>query len=440
MQRKIPVKRNTARFSGLFYELDKTRLRLLRIFQRIVEKVFPQVTRPQARQKSRSPKSLWWSYYPVVLVAVIGLTITLGVFNQSLHWEKSRVDIAFREASQDRILVIHRELRYSFGIVQDIASFFEASEFVGRREFRKFVGPTLKNQIGIKALEWIPVVRADDLPEFLKDARRSFPPFKIIEADPLGNPIESRNRSTYYPVLYVQPYQSNKQSLGLDMGTNPVVSSLLQEAQLNRSMQLSTGLTFTTEDGERTGIVVVVPVFHKQDEEGDLSHQLPPAIRGFALGVFYVGHIIEHALGGLQPGGIDLHFFHQHTDGDQQLLYTHLSRNRTDQAKTEESHVLEMSYRQDLTIGNQTWKVLSHPITDKYQTERWNSWIILLGGLAFTLLLAIYASSLVERARRVRLEVDIRTSQLREAVHALNREVVERKSAEQKLQRLNESL
>ncbi|MCU7886502.1 MAG: CHASE domain-containing protein, partial [Candidatus Thiodiazotropha sp. (ex Lucinoma annulata)] len=158
--------------------VDELHAATMRMKQRLSERYLAKVTGQQAPEKSSDPRSIWWGYFPVVLVAVIGLSITIAVFLQSLSWEKGRVEIAFHEASQDRILVIQREIKHSLGIIQDIASFFEASEVVGRREFRKFVGPALKNQAGIKALEWVPVVRAEDRDAFIEEAQHSFPPFQ----------------------------------------------------------------------------------------------------------------------------------------------------------------------------------------------------------------------------------------------------------------------
>ncbi|MEN8179530.1 MAG: CHASE domain-containing protein [Pseudomonadota bacterium] len=420
--------------------IDGLRLTVLRTYQRIIEKAIPSSSRLQARQKSQLPRSLWWGYYPVALVTMIGVSITIAAFFQSLNWEKSQVEIAFREASQDRILVIQREIKHTLGIVQDIASYFEASETVERREFRKFVGPALERQAGIKALEWVPMVLANDRPDFMREAQQSFPPFRIMETDPLGKLIESRNRSIYYPVLYVQPYQSNKEILGLNMGANPIVSSLLMEAELSRALQVSPGVSFSDETGGKTGIVVAVPVFLESEKPTDLSSQSPPEIRGFALGVFYIGDIIERALESLRSGGIDLHFYQDHAAGDDKLLYTHLSRLRVGQSRDTENASSEINYSQRISIGNQTWEVACNPATEKFQVETRNSWIILAGGLAFTALLTIYVTTLVGRARRIRQEVEVRTSQLREAVQALNREVVERKSAELELQSLNETL
>jgi len=84
-------------------------------------------------QKAKISGLIWWGYFPVALVAVTGLAITIAAFNQSLGWEKSRVEIAFNVASQDRILVVQREFRHSLGIVQDIASFFEALSSLSAR-------------------------------------------------------------------------------------------------------------------------------------------------------------------------------------------------------------------------------------------------------------------------------------------------------------------
>jgi hypothetical protein len=43
-----------------------------------------------------------------------------------------------------------------------VARFFVAAALVQRREFRSFVGPALHDSTSIRALEWVPVVRAGD--------------------------------------------------------------------------------------------------------------------------------------------------------------------------------------------------------------------------------------------------------------------------------------
>ncbi|TNF95892.1 MAG: hypothetical protein EP297_11410 [Gammaproteobacteria bacterium] len=395
-------------------------------------------TSRQLTENAQNPKTNWWSYFPVALVAVFGASITIVAFTLSLDLAKKQKQITFNEASQDRILVIKEEIQRSLAVAQDIASFFEASEVVDRREFRKFVGPALKRQAGIKALEWVPIVSADKRTAFVKDAKRSFPPFQITEINPSGKLIKSSERPRYFPVLYVQPYKLNKERLGLDLGTSPIFSNLLVETELARSLQVSPGISLKDGNDTRKGIVVALPVLFKTKQPEDAPIETPTGIRGFAVGVFYIGDIIEHALERLRSGGIDLHFYHTGSNGKTDLLYTHFSRLRKDQVLEDEAATT--TYREQLPVGNQQWEVVCNPIPGKFEAEIWYSWIILLGGIAFTTLLTAYVATLIGRERRIRLEVEERTNQLQEVVQALNREVIERKSAEQELQHLNETL
>jgi len=406
----------------------------------LIERYFKSLVSLFTLEKTRFSRSIWWGYLPVALVAVTGLLIAISAFKQSLSWEKSQVEIAFSEASQDRILVIQREFRHALGIVQDIASFFEASEVIDRREFRKFVGPALKNQAGIKLLEWVPAVLDEDRPTFIKQAQQSFPPYQIKDVDHSGKLTESHSHPVYYPVLYIQPYQGNKDVLGLNMGDDPNVLALLKEAEIARSLQVSRGLPINDETREKTGVMVVVPVFFRNESLDEVPHDLPPRIRGFAIGVFYIDDIVERALESLRSGGVDLHFYQNHSAQGEELLYTHFSRQRGGSVLGAEADISDVSYTQLIPIGTQQWEVVCKPAPGKFQTETRDSWVIFSGGIAFTILLIIYLVTIVGRARQVKLEVEERTSQLQEAIQALNWEVVERRSAEQELQSLNETL
>ncbi|MEW8508715.1 MAG: CHASE domain-containing protein [Candidatus Thiodiazotropha sp.] len=412
-----------------------------RIRQRLSDRYLATISKQTRTETTPDPRSIWWGYFPVVLVAILGLAITIALFVQSLRWEKSQVEIAFREASQDRLLVIQREIEHSLRIVIDIASFFEASEIVGRREFRKFVGPALKNQAGIKTLEWVPVVPHKLRGSFVAESRKSFPPFEILERDDSGTLGKSSNRPVYYPVLYIQPYQFNKQLLGLDMGTDPTTYSLLNEAELSREMQVSPGV-YLNDDGERkSGIMVAAPVFFESGEpKNEQQTQPDDPIRGFAIGTFFVGEIIERALESLRPAGIDIHFYQNHGSEDQRLLYSHRSRLDDGSRVSSGEKSAAISYTQEIYVGTQQWQIICNSALGRYTAKTWSSWVIFFGGIAFTLLFTIYVATLVGRARQVRLEVEERTSQLWEVVQALNQEVVERKSAEQELQQLNETL
>ena len=63
------------------------------------------------------PESRWRSYSPIALVAIFGLAITWFLYRAVADWERQRVNIAFRAASSDRVLVLQREFAYTLGVV-----------------------------------------------------------------------------------------------------------------------------------------------------------------------------------------------------------------------------------------------------------------------------------------------------------------------------------
>ena len=151
----------------------------------------------QARAGDKGPRPAWWGYFPVVWVATVGVLVTVAASVQSYRWERSEVEIAFRDAAQERVLVVQQEIKHALDIVQDVASLFGASAIVGRRDFRKFVGPVLKRYEGIRSLQWIPEVLEEERAAFIEQARLSFPPFRIIDEGPGGQPVESGDRSAH---------------------------------------------------------------------------------------------------------------------------------------------------------------------------------------------------------------------------------------------------
>ncbi|RLW51737.1 MAG: hypothetical protein B6D76_18495 [gamma proteobacterium symbiont of Stewartia floridana] len=388
-----------------------------------------------------SSNSILWGYYPVALVTLIGLIISVGLFMQSRSWEKQQAEVAFHETAQDRILLIKREIKFSLGIIQDIASFIEASETVGRREFRKFVGPALKNQAGIETLAWVPRVDFKNHDQFLDFARRSFPPFEIKELTPSGQSTSSKAEGQiHYPILYVQPYQDNKPMLGLNIGKDTQVKSLFEKSVSKGSMLIANRSIIDSQTQQSVaGIVVVVPVFEKSDE--DQSDATQHDLRGYALGIFNIGEIIERALENLRPGSVDIRFYQESTTSDETLLYTHFSRNRQlDQHSLTDLEESGINYSEIIEVENLSWSVLCTPVYDKFEAKTFTSWIILFGGFAFTALLTIYTANLVGQTNQIRHQVAERTSLLRSTVEELNQEVMERKAAEAELQILNETL
>jgi len=400
----------------------------------------------RASDRINAPRTLRWRYIPVAVIAVFGIVFSLASSRQVSEWENQRVETAFQEAARDRVLIIQREIEYTFSIVEDVAGLFEVSRNIARREFRKFVSPVILRHQGVKALEWIPVVPASELLSFLAKARVSFPNFQITDEGADSDAPADESRTLRLPILYVQPYQQNKAALGFDLASDPQLLDSLLEASRSGNPLVRTLQHQVRGYGSNTELTIYIPVYRRSegaepgDPEGD--EQTPGReLIGFAAGMFRLGGVIERALESLSPSGIDIHFFRGTDAGNSDLLYFHHSRKAVaggPSAGANEEQGNEMAL--ELQVGDQKWRVICSAHRQYFHPDLWNAWLVLVGGLAFTSLLTAYLLTLVNQAEKIQRLVNARTGQLVTAIQALKRQIVDRQRAEEKLQRLNETL
>jgi signal transduction histidine kinase len=392
----------------------------------------------------------WKSYVPLALVSLLGVIVTWDAFRAVTDWERQRVHNAFQATARDRVLMVHREIEDTLGVVQDVGSFFDASQWVKRREFRKFVGPALTRYGSIQALEWIPRVDSGERVAFEEAARISLATFRITEVDPAGNRVRAGRRPLHFPVLYVQPYPLNKDLLGLDLAADPATLDALLQVRDAGRMQVSERIPLEQEGITDFGFVARLPVYNKGDSDGDegdvpvTQEERQRLLRGFAAGVFRIGAMVERALESLSPSGIDMVISDISGVDGKQFLYRHISRRRVADADSlnpvDEKMQNSREFIQTVDIVNRQWEIVCTSIPGYFQVDHLRGWIVLAGGWAFTALLTVYLSTLVGRNAKVKRLVTQRTLQLVEVNAALNSEISERIHAEKELQTLNDTL
>lgn len=394
----------------------------------------------------------WRSYTPIVLVALLGSLASWFVFDKVTDLEQQRRLSAFSEAARDRLLVVQRELVYALGVVQDIGSFFDASRYVTRRQFREFVGPALRRSLGIEALQWVPRVAAQDREKFVADARRSLPSFQILEAGEDGMSRTADSRPVHFPILYVQPYQHNRERLGSDLAADPEALAQLEDAAATGKIRVSEPEPLSGRASDQYGFYVYLAVYERDYEEetehggeGEAENAAGPTanLRGFASGLFRVGDLVENALDHLGTGGVDMRFFASRPSPKAEPFYIHSSRARVGdglRGVDDASVIGHPAYLGEIQVGDRTWTVVCNPVPGYFEPDLWRSRLILGGGIAFTLLACVYLFALIGRAQEVRRLVGQRTLELEQANEALNKEVTERRRAEHALQMLNITL
>ena len=389
------------------------------------------------------------SHAQVLLLAALGVSITLVVGWRVTALERERAQSSFAEATRDRVLVTERALSHALGVLQDLASFFDTSAQVGRRQFREFVGPALKHSPGIVSLEWVPRVLERQREAFLNQARISFARFRILDTLPTGEQRDAAPRAEAYPVLYLQPYSRNKPQLGLDLASVPEELGALQRATASGQLQVSFPRTYFGEQGPVTGFAAYLPLYDRPEQaegtEGEewderRAEAVKGALRGFVIGRFAIGTLIENALQTLTPAGVEMSFYAQDGSGEPTLLYTHRSR-LADASSTLDvtPHPLKIE-TDSVEVGNQVLRVISRPLPGFFEPEGWSGSLVVLGGLAFITLSMFYVFTLFGQQEQIKRLVAQRTRELERSNAALNTEVSERRRAERALQILNATL
>ena len=391
----------------------------------------------------------WRSYAPILLLGAVGSAATLLALGKVTDLEHQRIQSAFDEASRDRVLVIQREVEHALSVVRDIGSFYDASQHVTRRQFREFVGPALKHNPSIAALEWAPRVTEKQRETFLTQARRSFPRFRILEYGKDGEVREVTTRPELFPVVYVQPYRRNKIALGLDLASVPDERAALESAAQAGHMEASLPLALPGDEGPETGFAIYLPLYERpdageaddaEDWEADAAEPLRNQLRGFVVGRFEIAEIIERALRNLGPGGVNLNFSAPDSQGVPKLLYFHGSRLRDRNDSPPKSHVYIKEHKDTVQVANRKWEVVCTPLPGHFEPDGWSGGVVFVGGLAFTVLSMFYLFTLIGQKEQIKRLVAQRTLELERSNVALNNEVTERRRAEIALQVLNATL
>ena len=147
---------------------------------------------------------------PVVGTVVVGVVLSLWGFLFLQIREQRVLSADFRAMAGDQVSTIEREVLANLEVLESLRAFYNAVPRVGPEQFESFAEPLLRQHRTIQALEWIPRVPNEEKGRYISQARDKYPAFNITERQAQGVMIPARERSEYFPVYYVEPYEGNE--------------------------------------------------------------------------------------------------------------------------------------------------------------------------------------------------------------------------------------
>lgn len=369
----------------------------------------------------------------VLVLSVVLLLIIHGIVREN---ERVLTTAVFEREMENYATDLQSQIDLSTEVVESIAGFFNASVFVERDEFRRFVATPLFRHAQILALEWIPAVADKDRAEYEEEARADgMNDFQFTERKSRSVMRRAGRRPWYFPAYYVEPLQGNETALGFDLGSDPTRLESIRKS-IETGAAISSGrMALVQGRGDRYGFLIFRPIYRRvvspTTPGGPMS-----GLQGFALGVFTVSDLVVESLKDRDMEGIGFYLFDDSAPPGRRFLYHYDETREVSEPEpfhgVPEAILQGVNYRTNLIVPGRAWSVLFYRTSGRYGMNSDRGFLVLTGGLIFIGLLCGFLWTTTRHAHKV----EGLLSELSRSNIELKKEMAERRKVEANLHTL----
>ncbi len=352
-----------------------------------------------------------------VAAAMFGLLFSVSAFRVVWHWENRLAEQEFAARANSQALVLQNGINAHLSEVADLRALFQSSDHVvSRREFTTFSDFLSREHPAILAMSWIPRVTRIDREAHERAAADEGPArYRIKSIAANGSLVPAADANEYFPILFSSKESLDSPIYGLDLNDGGIRQDTLERARdtgrvaTSPQLILQRGAAFQGVDRDLNGFFVVLPVY-RPDLPHDTVEDRRRNLMGFVQGVFQIGVMIESILDTMtMPTGLDLYVFAAASDGGTSLSHFHPSRLR--KTKPSPLTVAELTagshWSGELRIGDSRWTLIAAPSGTGFGgASRLASWMVLIGSLSFSMIVAAYFWWSARHARRLQAAND----------------------------------
>ncbi|HEY5955406.1 MAG TPA: CHASE domain-containing protein, partial [Polyangiaceae bacterium] len=233
----------------------------------------------------RTLMSLRWREYRIgIALFVFGMSLTLLLFAMLRGRARELQRIEFERQANQIAASFRARLDLPLEVLYSISGLFDASDSVTRREFHAFVANALERHPGIRALEWIPVVKRAERESYVQRARNDG--VRDFDFRQVGENLElvvADVRDDYLPILYMEP--PDARALGFDVASDAKRRVPADRARDRHGPVVSERIRLVEDPPSVFAIAVFLPVYGKTSPSA--------AVLGFATAVFRVRGVVE---------------------------------------------------------------------------------------------------------------------------------------------------
>ncbi len=354
-------------------------------------------------------------YGASLTVGLIGLALSLTAFFAVGKWAAKWRASDFDRLAEARCELFDREVTGNVGKLTALKQFFDASQFVGRHGFADFIDPLHEISTHKLAFFWAPQVLEANRRSFEEAVRaEGFSDFNIHCDSPVDGTTAVTQRERYYPVRYYC-HESNW-AMGMDLLREPHLRKAIEQAVDTDQPVVTGSILFPGEQQDWSGVAVLHAVYHRGLSTTTVDERRS-AIEGVVVCAMQLDDILENVIQTLTPAGVNIQAADLSTPGGKQILYQRWARLQSGDPEDTLGKMSDASgliYATHFHVAGHTWELRCTPSTGYLAAHPlWTHWIVLLGGLLLTALLAIQFYMMRNRTGIVEAIVAERTTQLR---------------------------
>ncbi len=343
----------------------------------------------------------WILRIPTV-VALLLFAITCLASWLLYQANESRLESTFALRTKNVSNGLRENLLFAEQTIRAMANLFETSEQVTPYSFAKVAAEQVPSFLGIQALEWVPKVPKHEREAFeqaVSEAGHEGFALKQWQREGGWKKASDQWADEYYPVHFLYPMEGNEEAFGIDLGSHPSRRDAINRAISRGEIVATAKVTLVQEKENQAGFLLLAPVRDK----------------GFSLGVFRVGDLVEGVLASRDIDGLELRITdYSADDGKAQLLYESpgYASNKDPRWNADYPH----------HIGGRNWNFAWNYHPDFVAAERgWDAWLVLSLGSLLSCLLGTVFRQHVNRRIQVEKLADERTEQLANSEESIRR-------------------
>jgi len=323
-------------------------------------------------------------YLTVLLIgSLVSLFIFFSINNRTQVRNKTTVDNAVAKSE----LKLEDELNKISLVIESMGFYFENTPNVPQALFERFTNPFLKELNGIGALEWAPKIE-DSL-------EGDFERFTVIKkTDSSNNFIVSNSKGIHYPIRLLNPLKPLQKALGYDLYSDSIRKSAIDNAVRSKKIALTGPIELVQGNNGVPGFLALKSVVDTASN----------GIKGVVAGIYRMDTFIGNTLTS-ELKVLDL-CIHDATT-NYELLFS------SSPETAEPKDIEEIAITRKINAADRIWNIHYIPKPQYVSFPHvFESYIVLLLGLATTLLLAYLVKRKDGQNERLEARVLLRTAEL----------------------------